>query len=159
MLSHKSLTILFSALFLFLCWGSPRFPVRIRCQKILQKVHLPCTKLLYADLLGTCCNILEKSIATLCLSFPIGCMGIKTHNYLCKPACVGVTYILLKSGGVRTSQGVSVVVGAHLATWPVDTSPNLAATNTQMICPDLLEDINTQDFPFVAIMRIGQQPH
>lgn len=107
MLSHKSLTILFSALFLFFCWGSPRFPVRVRCQKILQKVHLPCTKLLYADLLGTCCNILEKSIATLCLSFPIGCMAIKTHNYLCKPACVGVTYILLKPVGVRTSQGVS----------------------------------------------------
>lgn len=104
-MSRKSLTILFSALFLFSVGEGPDLLSGVT--KYDKKAHLLCTTLLYADLLGTCCNILEKSTATPCLSFPIGCMAVKTPNYCCKPTCTGLTHILSKPVGVQTSQRTS----------------------------------------------------
>lgn len=124
-------------------------------QKATDLLNLESTELLYADLLGSCCNSVEKSIATLCLSFPIGCMAIKTHNDLCKPTCAGLICILSKPVGFQTPQRTSKCcwwcTPGYLT---VDILSNLPANN-----PDLLEDINTRDFPFITIIGTEWQPH
>ena len=136
---------------------------QISCQgqmsrKYYRKAHLPGTKLLCADLLRTCCNVLDNSVAAVCLSFPIGCMAIKTHNYLCKPTCAALTCILTKPVETQVCQRTRKrCCCCTLAAWPVDIWPNLPATDTHTICPDQLEDINTQYFLLITIIRIGQK--
>lgn len=115
LMSCKALTILFSASFLFSVGEAPEFLSGSDDRQYYEKARLPDMKLLYADLLGTSCNISEKSIATPCLSFPIGCTAIKTHNYLCKPTSAGLICSVKTSGSSDLSEGRSVLLVMH--TW------------------------------------------